>query len=142
MMLEKLYQLVRRFEGLRLQPYLCPAGVPTVGYGHTGPDVTMKSPPISATFAEKLMKEDVERYAAAALKLSPTLAIYPDRHCGIGDFCFNLGTTRYKGSTLRRKVRDGEWLDAVEEMEKWIWGGGRKLPGLVLRRHADAALLA
>jgi lysozyme len=142
LILEKLYQLVRRFEGLRLKPYLCPANVPTVGYGHTGADVTMKSPPISAAFAERLMKEDVERFSSSALKLSPTLALDADRLCAIADFCFNLGTTRYKASTLRRKVRDGEWQDAADELEKWVWGGGRKLPGLVERRRAEAALLA
>ena len=63
------------------------------------------------------------------------------RLSAIADFCYNLGTTRYKSSTLRRKVRDSDWLDAADELQKWVWGGGRKLPGLVLRRQAEAALL-
>lgn len=138
-MLTKLYELIRRFEGLRLRPYLCPAGIPTVGYGHTGPEVTLQSPPISPDFAEQLLTEDAEKHALVALKLSPNLS--GDRLCAIADFVYNLGPTRYKASTLRRKIRDGEWLDAAEELEKWVWGGGRKLPGLVARRAAEAALL-
>lgn len=140
-MLAKLYELIRRFEGLRLKPYLCPAGIPTVGYGHTGPEVTLRSPAITPGLAEQLLVEDAERHAIAALKLSPNLATDPDRLSAIADFVFNLGPTRYKASTLRRKIRDGEWLDAADELEKWVWGGGRKLPGLVARRAAEAALL-
>lgn len=140
-MLDKLYELVRKFEGLRLKPYLCPAGVPTVGYGHTGPEVRLDSPPITPALAETLLQEDAEHFALAALKLSPNLAADPDRLSAIADFCYNLGTTRYKASTLRRRINDGDWHGAAEELEKWVWGGGRKLPGLVMRRAAEAALL-
>lgn len=139
MNLGTLYGLIRRFEGLKLKPYLCPAGIPTVGYGHTGPEVTLQSPPITPTFAEALMREDAGRFLTTALKLSPNLT--DDRLSAVADFCYNLGTTRYKASTLRRKIRDGEWFDAADEIEKWVWGGGKKLPGLVLRRHAEAVLL-
>lgn len=138
---EKLFELIRRFEGLRLKPYLCPAGIPTVGYGHTGPDVTLKSPPMTPQLAERVMQEDAEKHAMLALKLSPNIAVDQDRTAAIADFVFNLGAARYKASTLRRKVRDGDWLDAKDEIEKWVWGGGSKLPGLVARRRAEAALL-
>jgi lysozyme len=140
-MLDLLMGLIRRFEGLRLKPYRCPAGIPTVGYGHTGPEVTMDSPPITPTVAESMATEDARRFAAAAVKLSPILIHHPDKHAAIADFCFNLGTTRYKASTLRRKIQAGEWLDAGDELRKWVWGGGRKLPGLVARREAERELL-
>jgi lysozyme len=136
-----LYDLIRRFEGLRLRPYLCPAGVPTVGYGHTGPEVTLKSPPITPGIAERLMQSDADAFAAAAVKSSPVLLANPNRHAAIADFCFNLGTTRYKASTLRRKVNAQEWNDAADELRKWVWGGGRKLPGLVVRREAERLLM-
>lgn len=139
--MDKLYALIRRFEGLRLKPYLCPAGIPTVGYGHTGPEVTMQSPPITATVAEALLREDAEKHVALALKLSPVLAEHPDRLAAIADFVFNLGPTRYKASTLRRRVNEADWGGAAHEIRKWVYGGGRKLPGLVLRREAEAALL-
>lgn len=136
-----LLALIRKFEGLRLKPYLCPAGVPTVGYGHTGPEVTLSSPPVTPAIAERLMTEDAGRSARAAGNLSPALWLDEDKHAAIADFCFNLGTTRYKASTLRRRVNAGDWAGAAEELHKWVWGGGRKLPGLVARRAAEARLL-
>lgn len=136
-----LYELIRRFEGLRLKPYLCPAGVPTVGYGHTGPEVTLQSPPITPAVAEALMQQDAAVFLAASARLSPVLLLYPDRHAAIADFCFNLGMTRYKASTLRRKVNAEDWNAAGDELRKWVWGGGRKLPGLVARREAERLLL-
>lgn len=135
-----LYALIRRFEGLRLRAYLCPAGVPTIGYGSTGPDVKLGMT-ITAGQAEMRMRKDADRYAVLALKLSPALAGAGDRHSAIADFCYNLGSARYKASTLRRKINAGEWEAARRELGKWVWGGGRKLPGLVLRRAAEAALL-
>jgi lysozyme len=141
MNLDPLYRLIRRFEGLRLKPYRCPAGVPTVGYGHTGPDVTMQSPPITPAVAEHLMREDAHRFVREALKLSPILATEPGALCAIADFCYNLGSARYKASTLRRCINRGDWDGAAEQLQKWVWGGGRKLPGLVARRRAEAALL-
>lgn len=138
---EALLALIRKFEGLRLKPYRCPAGVPTIGYGHTGPDVRMDMSPISEPVAEAMMQQDAEVFHRAAGKLSPGLWLDEDKHAAIADFCFNLGTTRYKASTLRRKVNAGDWEGAAEELQKWVWGGGRKLPGLVARRTAEAALL-
>lgn len=136
-----LWALIRRFEGLRLKAYLCPAGVPTIGYGHTGKDVALGQS-IAPERAEALMQQDAAYYAGQALRLSPALLLEPDeRQAAIADFCFNLGTTRYKASTLRRKIDAQEWDDAADELGKWVWGGGRKLPGLVARRAAEAALM-
>jgi lysozyme len=137
----KLYDLIRRFEGLRLKPYADAVGVPTVGYGHTGPEVTLQSPPVTPAVAEALMREDAEKARLAALKLSPALAANDDRLSAAADFIFNLGTSRYRASTLRRKINAGEWLDAKDEIQRWVYAGGRKLPGLIVRRAAEAALL-
>ena len=136
-----LFALIRRFEGLRLRAYLCPAGVPTIGYGSTGPDIKLGMT-ITAGEAEMIMRNDAARFAAAVLKLSPSLAAYPDRLSAIADFCYNLGVSRYKASTLRRKVDAGDWEAAARELQKWVWGGGRKLPGLIARREAEASLLS
>lgn len=138
---DALLDLIRRFEGLRLKPYLCPAGIPTIGYGHTGADVSLGMAPIDAATAEALLQRDVARFVRAALSLSPILAASPDKLAAIADFCFNLGTGRYKASTLKRKVDAGDWDAAAEQLGKWVMGGGRKLPGLVARRAAEAALL-
>ena len=145
-MWDTLKTLIRRFEGLRLRPYLCPAGVPTVGYGATfypdGRRVALQDAPITPEQAEALLDETVEPFALSAYRLSPGLCLESERkHAAIADFCFNLGTTRYKASTLKRRVDAGDWHGAAEELQKWVWGGGKKLPGLVARRKAEAVLL-
>lgn len=139
-MLRELYRLIRRFEGLSLKPYRCPADIPTIGYGHTA-GVTLQTPPITPAQAEVYMVADAAVAVRAALKLSPILAKHPERLCAIADFIFNLGEGRYKASTLRRCVDREDWEGAKEQIQKWVWGGGRKLPGLVLRRAAEAQLM-
>lgn len=138
---EALLALIRRFEGLRLRAYLCPAGVPTIGYGHTGRDVSITMPPISEPVAEAMMQRDAEVFARAAGNLSPILWHDENKRAAIADFCFNLGTSRYKASTLRRRVDAGDWEGAAIELQKWVHGGGRKLPGLVRRRAEEGRLL-
>lgn len=138
---EALPPLIRRFEGLRLRPYLCPAGVPTIGYGHTGPEVRMDSPAITRSLAEAWLLEDAERACRAALALSPALAGQDDRLAAVADFIFNLGAGRYKASTLRRRIAEGDWPEAAEQLGRWVWGGGRRLPGLVARREAERRLI-
>lgn len=140
-MLEKLYALIRRFEGLRLRAYLCPAGVWTVGYGSTGPDI---KPGVqwSKEQAEQRMQEQAQAFAGAALKLCPRLYLSePEKTAAIADFAYNLGATRLAGSTLRKKINAGDWPAAQRELRKWVYGGGVKLPGLVVRREAEARML-
>lgn len=141
MKLEALYALIRRFEGLRLKVYKCPAGVWTQGYGHTGKEITSKTPPITREEAEDLLHRDAILYASSALKLSPILATDSYKLAAIADFNYNLGSTRYKASTLKRCVDRGDWEGAQEQLKKWVWGGGKKLPGLVARREAEGKLL-
>lgn len=133
--------LIRRFEGLRLRPYRCPAGVPTIGYGHTGPEVGIDSPPITRSLADAWLIEDAHRACIAALRASPILAGEDDRLAAIADFIFNLGAGRYRASTLRKRIDAGDWSGAADELGKWVWGGGRRLPGLIARRAAEAVLL-
>ena len=138
--------LARRFEGLYLTPYLCPAGVPTIGYGATyyedGARVTLHDPAITKERAEALLLWMVRTvYLPAVLVLCPGITDHRLLAVLI-DFTFNLGSGQLKASTLRRKVNAGE-LDAVPaELRKWVKGGGRVLRGLVLRREAEIAELA
>lgn len=137
----ELMDLIRRFEGLRLKPYLCPAGVPTIGYGHTGPGINMGSPPINKALAEMWAEEDALKAMRAAVRASPTLVGDRMALAAVADFIFNLGSGRYRASTLRRKIDAGDWGDVPEQLDRWVWGGGKKLPGLVLRRRAESALV-
>lgn len=133
--------LARPCEGLRLKPYLCPAGVPTVGYGHTR-GVTLALPPITRSLAEQFLYEDMLEACVAALRVSPNLGTSDCRLAAIADFIFNLGAGAYRASTLRRLIRDEDWAGAEEQFARWVYGGGRKLPGLVKRRQLEAALFA
>lgn len=139
--------LCRRFEGFRAEPYLCPAGVPTIGYGATyylnGTAVTLRDRPLSLEAADRLLVRQIETvYLPAALRQCPTLADEaPERLAAIVDWTFNLGEGRLRASTLRQRIETGDWNAVPAELRKWVRGGGRVLPGLVARREAEAALV-
>lgn len=135
---EKLYALIRRFEGCRLEPYLCPAGVWTCGWGSTGLDV-FPGRAWTQAYADARLDQDAVRFARGASALCPGLE--GDRLAAVADFAYNLGLGRLKASTLRRRLNAGDWSGARAELKKWVRGGGRVLPGLVLRREAEAALV-
>lgn len=137
--------LCRRFEGFYPQPYLCPAGVPTIGYGAThyadGRRVKLTDPALSHDAALRLLFLQVKReYLPAVLKLCPTIDT-PDRLAAIVDFTFNLGAGNLAASTLRKRINAGDWDDVPDQLRRWNRGGGKVLRGLVLRREAEAALI-
>jgi len=135
---DDLLDLIRRFEGCRLAAYYCPAGVLTIGYGHTGPDVLPDSL-WTRQEAEKVLQIDARRFFVGASRLCPALS--GPALCAISDFAYNLGLARLAGSTLRRKINAGDMIGAGVELNKWVRAGGRVLPGLVARRRAESDLL-
>lgn len=137
--------LARRFEGLYLSPYLCPAGVPTIGYGATyyenGTRVQLTDAPITRERAEALLLWMVRtRYLPAVVQLCPGVDS-PPRLAALIDFTFNLGSGQLKSSNLRRRVNAADWDAVPTELRKWVRGGGRVLKGLVIRREAEAMLI-
>lgn len=137
--------LARRFEGLYLTPYLCPAGVATIGYGATyyldGQRVQLTDPPITRETALVMLRETVCRiYLPAVLQLCPGVTD-SNRLAALIDFTFNLGSGQLRSSTLRKRVNAGQWDAVPSELRKWVRGGGRVLRGLVLRREADVNLV-
>jgi len=137
--------LARRFEGLYLTPYLCPAGVPTIGYGATfyedGTKVLLTDKPITKERADGLLLWMVRSvYLPTVMQLCPHVN-EPNRLAALIDFTFNLGSGRLKSSTLRKKVNAQDWEAVPGELRKWVRGGGRILRGLVLRREAEINLL-
>lgn len=138
--------LCRQFEGLRLHPYICPAGYPTIGYGTVyKPDsskVTMDHPPITKETAEAwLVHELRHNYLVGVLRASPGLLAHPRALGALTDFAYNLGVARYRASTLRKRVDEQDWPGAREQLALWVRGGGRVLPGLVKRRAAESLQL-
>ena len=132
--------LARSFEGLERKvrrgveitaiPYLCPAGFWTIGYGHL---CTQDHPPITQDEAEAYLAQDLVKALYATLRYCPLLATEPDtRLAAIVDFTFNLGAGRLQTSTLRRRVNQRDWAAASQELLRWIYGGGKVLPGLIV----------
>ncbi len=139
-------ELCKRFEGFRAKPYLCPAGVPTIGYGSTyytgGKKVSMDDAPISKEDAEKLLRHELsETYLPEVLRLCPVLKQHPRRLNAIVDFCYNLGAGNLQRSTLRRRINAQDWIGAEDELRKWVKAGGIVLPGLVARREAEIVFM-
>jgi lysozyme len=145
-------ELIKRWEGChklgndgRYRPYLCPAGIWTIGYGSTrhvdGSRVTSSSPALSREECELLLLRDTYGAVQSTLLTSPTLINYPKALGAIVSFVYNLGAPKYKASTLRRKIDAGDWIAAEKEIKKWVWGGGKRLPGLVLRREDESQYL-
>ncbi|TXG93245.1 MAG: lysozyme [Rhodocyclaceae bacterium] len=141
--------LAKRFEGFqrvaksdpaRAHPYVCPAGFWTIGYGHL---CEPTHPPITEEEGEVYLANDLQTALAATLRYCPVLATEPEgRLAAIVDFTFNLGAGRLQTSTLRRRINHRDWVGAGEELRRWVYGGGRVLPGLVLRRRAEQMLLS
>lgn len=138
--------LCRTFEGLRLKPYLCPAGYPTQGYGTVnkpeGTKVKLSDLPITKEVADSWLLHELQyTYMAGILQASPNLIKYPKALAAITDFAYNLGVPRYRASTLRRMINAENWVGARQELRKWVRGGGKVLAGLEKRRQAEALLL-
>lgn len=137
--------LARRFEGCRLRPYICPAGVPTIGFGATrypgGLAVELSDPPITKEVADEMLLRSVrEIYLPSVIKLCPGIDD-ANRMAAIIDFTFNLGLGSLKASTLRKRINAGRWDEVPGELRKWVKGGGKVLRGLVIRREAEASLV-
>lgn len=142
--------LVKRFEGLHkisatvpqvtVVPYLCPARILTIGYGHTrGVKSGMV---ITEQEANDLLIADLSESVAHTLTLCPALITAPAAHlAAIADFTFNLGAGQLRASTLRKRINAGEWDEVPYELRRWVYGGGRKLPGLIARREAEVTLI-
>jgi len=136
--------LIKSYEGLKLKPYLCPAKIPTVGYGNTfyenGTKVTMNDPAITEERAVELLlfilkgfEQHVDSYCVDT--------ITQNQFDALTSFCYNVGAGNLKSSTLLKKVNvDPNDPTIKDEFMKWTRGGGKVLPGLVKRRTSEAEL--
>lgn len=134
----ELEELVKGCEGLRLKAYICPAGIPTIGYGATGADIKLGMV-WTIGQADSRLQSDLERFRRGVVQLCPNLKGY--KLDAITSFSFNLGLGRLKASTLRRKLLEEDWEAAQNELRKWVWGGGKKLPGLIARRELEILMM-
>lgn len=130
-------EIVKEFEGLRLEAYKCPADVWTIGYGHTrgvipGDVITEKE-------AEIFLAEDLED-AESAVNEYVEVKLNQNQFDALVSFVYNLGAGNFKSSTLLRKLNAGDYLGAANEFKRWNKAGGKVLNGLVRRRAAECNL--
>jgi lysozyme len=156
--------LMHRFEGCRNKPYLCPAHIWTIGYGHVlyqdqirlpvarveGKDAPMirKEMPLkpehnrvwSKEEINDLFKKDVAYFERGVLRLAPSLAGNQGAFDACVSFAYNAGLGNFQRSQIRMRINRGDMEGAAEQFMTWVKGGGRVLPGLVKRRIAEKNL--
>ena len=131
------YELIKQFEGLRLKAYLCPAGIWTIGYGHTS-GVSPNSF-ITIQEADEYLHRDVATIEMQLNKLNLIL-----RQCqwdAIISFVFNVGIGNFESSTLLAKIRiNPEDNSIIDEFLRWVYANGKVMKGLQKRRLAEMKL--
>lgn len=131
-------KILKKFEGCKLKTYLCPAGVPTIGYGHTGSDVT-EGMTITKAEAEELLLSDLERFEKGVEDLVK-VAITENQFSALVSFAYNVGLNALSGSTLLKKLNANDVVSAGDQFLRWNRAGGKELEGLTTRRHAERDL--
>ena len=136
--------LIKNAEGFRKSPYLCPAGVPTIGYGSThyenGKPVRLSDLPISQTQALELLAVTLTHYETAVTG-SVKRNLTQHQFDALVSLCYNIGPAAFAKSTLVRMLNDGaKIVDVADQFMRWTKAGGKIMPGLVSRREAEKSL--
>ena len=133
--------LLKKFEGCKLKAYHCPAGVCTIGYGHTsaaGAPEVVDGMIITQAVADAILKRDIVKYEIAVMDLVK-VKLTQNQFDVLVDFAYNAGVGNLKSSTMLKKINSGDFDAVPAELMKWTKGGGKVLPGLVRRRQAAGA---
>ena len=157
-------ELMHRYEGCRNRPYLCPAHIWTIGYGHVLYQQQIRLPMVkkegesvqirkefplaegdnrvwSKEEINALFATDVASFERGVLRLVPGISGRQGAFDAMVSFAFNAGLGNLQRSQIRMRANRGDWQGAAEALLDWTKGGGRVLPGLVKRREAEKALL-
>ena len=137
-------ELIKKYEGFRSKPYLCPAGVPTIGYGATyypgGRNVTMNDDAITKERAEDLLRDMLTSYENGVNRYVK-VSLSQNKFDALVSFAYNLGNGALQKSTLLKKVNlDPCDSDITNQFNRWVRAGGRVLKGLQKRRKDEAEL--
>lgn len=156
--------VMHKYEGFRTRPYLCPAHIWTIGYGHVLYQEQIRLPMVRVPEKEvpmirkefplrpeddrvwtkdeinALFDRDVATFERGVLRLAPAVAGRQGGFDACVSFAFNAGLGNFQRSTIRMKANRQEWAAAAEAFMQWTKGGGRELPGLVKRRREERAL--
>ena len=127
-------QFIKQFEGLCLEAAKCPAGVWTIGYGHTGN--VLPGQKITAEEADRLLEADLRPIVAALPQ-----GLTPNQRIALASLAFNIGLGAFGRSTLLRLVKSDPWNRRIEqEFMRWVYAGGKRLKGLENRRREEARI--
>lgn len=129
--------LIKQFEGLKLSAYICPAGVPTIGYGTTK-GVRMGDT-ITAAEAERMLAQDVEKFAKG-VREAVKVPLEQHEFDALVSFAYNVGLGAFRTSTLLRLLNAGDKEAAAKQFDRWNKAGGKPLAGLTRRRAAERKL--
>lgn len=135
---EKGLNLIKNFEGCRLEAYKCPAGIWTIGYGHTGSTVH-QGLKITPKEADSLLKTDLIVHCNNVTKLVK-VPLNQNQFDALVSLEYNIGYGNFSTSTLLRLLNSKDYNGAAEQFAVWRKGGGKILPGLVKRRQAEKVL--
>ena len=135
--------LIKSFEGFSAKPYLCPAGVPTIGYGATyypdGRRVTMQDRPVTVAQATDMLRSMLASYEAGVSRYV-LVPVTQGQFDALVSFAYNLGLSALKNSTLLRLVNARDYAGAAAQFLRWNRAGGKVLPGLTRRREAERVM--
>ena len=138
--------LICHFEGWSSEVYLCPAKIPTRGYGFIrdmhGNRLTVDSGSITEAEGKEQLTHELIAFEDSVERLVNKVPLQQCQFDSLVSFTFNLGSGALQSSTLRRKLNRGNYDGAQREFRKWVYAGGRRLRGLVLRRAAEAELFS
>lgn len=130
--------LIKESEGCRLTAYRDPVGILTIGYGCTGSWV-IPGMKITQEAADGILREEICKAATSVLRLTK-VSLNDNQFAALIDFVYNLGGGRYQTSSIRSKLNRGEYHNAAEVLLKYVYAGGKILPGLVKRRRLEYEL--
>lgn len=137
-------KLIKDSEGFSAVPYLCPAGIPTIGYGSTryedGRRVTLHDIAISEGDAIRLCMATLATEYENAVNRYVKVPLNQNQADALIDFAYNCGIQNLRTSTLLKKLNAGDYAGAADQFGKWVQSNGRKLAGLVKRREAERLL--
>lgn len=130
---ENMIAIIKKFEGLRLKAYKCPAGVYTIGYGHT--ENVFVDSEISELMADQILRKDLKKFEQTINDLD--LPLLQCEFDALVSFAFNVGIGNFNKSTLKKLLSQKKFFYAAKEFDKWVYAGGKKLPGLQARRNKE-----
>lgn len=131
--------LIKKYEGLALKSYLCPAAKPTIGFGHTGPDVELGME-INEREAEQLLKGDLLRFEHGVEDLLDGVPASFNEFSAMVSLAYNIGLGNFRKSSVLRFHKAGKKTLAANAFLLWVKAKGKPLTGLIKRRNAERAL--